>query len=194
MRVRDLLPMVLAAGVAGSAALASTVIGLSIEDQTRLARLVVLGEVTSLQGVDHPEHGIETAVTLRVIDVLKGAVPAGSSLVFHTHQGEVAGLISEAPGEATFQVGQKALVFVEEIDGRLYNLGLSLGVWSVKERDGAVAAYTRAIADGLEVVGQEAVELGPISHRDMVSRVLWAASHPEFESPLLREARVAGGR
>jgi hypothetical protein len=182
----------LAIASAAGAALGSTVIGLSIEDQARLARLVVIGEVVALEGVDDLDLGIETAVSFRVSEVLKGAVLPGEPIVFHTRQGEVDGLQSEAPGEVRFQVGQKALVFIEDVDGRLYNLGLSMGVWNVHERDGVITTFTRAITDGLEVIGEHEFEAGPVAHRDMVSRVAWASSHPEFEHPMLRSALRPG--
>jgi hypothetical protein len=190
-RKRITLAALLVLLVCGST-LASTVIGLSIEDQVRLARFVAVGEVVSLAAVDHPEHGIETAVTFRVAEPLAGPIEPGAWIVFHTRQGEAAGVRSEVPGEADLRVGQKALVFIEEVDGRLYNLGLSMGVWNVLERDGAVAGFTRALTDGLEVVGEVEIERGPIAHRDMVSRVAWAARHPEFDHPLLRPALTPG--
>jgi hypothetical protein len=67
-----------------------------------------------------------------------------------------------------------------------------MGVFSVHERDGAVTGFTRAITDGLDVVGEVAIEHGPIAYRDMVSRVAWAAAHPDLDHPQLRQARVAG--
>ena len=175
-------------GLAVLPAFPSTVLGLSIEDQARLSRFVVVGEVTGLAASDHPQHGIETAVTLAVKDVLKGDLVPGEAMVFHTRQGEVGGVKSEVPGEASLRVGQTVLVFVEEVEGRLYNLGLSMGVWSVLERDGSVTGFARVLTDGLEVVGEDVVELGPISRADMLSRVLDAATHPEFDHPLLRSA------
>ena len=81
-------------------AFASTVVGLSIEDQARLARLVVVGEVEALSPIDHPELGIETAVRLRVSDALKGQIAPGTTVTFHTREGAVGGVTSEAPGEA----------------------------------------------------------------------------------------------
>jgi hypothetical protein len=171
---------------------ASTVVGLSIEDQARLSKFVVVGEVVSLVGSEHPQHGIETEVTLEVTDALMGRVSAGDAFVFHTRSGAVDGVLSHAEGEADLRVGQKVLVFVEEIGGRRYNLGLSMGVFHVQERDGAVMSFTRAITDGLEVIDAERVELGPITYRDMASRVAWASRKTEFDSPVLRESLGRG--
>ena len=175
--------MVLAAGAAG----ASTVIGLTMEDQARLSTWVVVGEVTTQQGVDHPTFGIETEVTLRVIQSLKGNVAPGDSLVFHTHGGQVGEEISEAIGDARFSTGQRVLVFVEEIDGRAYNLGLSYGVFNAIEDRKGKLSFVRAIQDGLEVVGNEEVGNGPFSLQDVASRLNWARTHPEFDSPMVRE-------
>jgi hypothetical protein len=177
--------------VAGSVT-ASTVIGLSVEDHARLSKLVVVGEVVSLRGIEHPDFGIETAVEIRVGDVLKGKVSAGDTVVFHTREGAVGDVVSEAQGEARFSIGQKVLLFIEDVDGRLYNVGLSTGVWNVQDRAGDIT-FTRAITDGLEVVGDGALELGPIGLRDMTSRVTFAEAHPQFDEPMLNE-RLGGGR
>ena len=81
----------------------------------------------------HEQHGLETEVHLRVTSVFKGDVRRGDLVIFHTRSGELDGEISEAVGEARFKTGRQSLVFIEEIDGRNYNLGLSMGVWNLVE-------------------------------------------------------------
>ncbi len=182
--------LVLAFGATGASA--STVIGLSVEDQARLSDLVVAGHVVKQRGVEHPTNGIETEVTLQVTDVLKGDVRRGARVVFHTRGGEVEGEISEAVGEATFRNGQRTLVFIETVDGRPYLLGLSMGAWDVQEDRSGNASFRRAVRDGLEVYGGADVEMGPISMRDMTARVSWAERRPEFDDPMLRSAAARG--
>jgi len=178
--------------LAVTAAAASTVIGLSVEDQARLSQRVVVGHVVKQRGVEHPMLGIETEVTLQVTDVLKGDVRRGDRVVFHTRGGELDGEISEAVGEASFRNGQRALVFVESVEGRPYLLGLSMGAWDVQEDRSGNASFRRAVRDGLEVYGGDEVEMGPISLRDMRARVSWAERRPEFDHPLLRDAAIRG--
>lgn len=170
------------------AALASTVIGLSVEDQARLATWVVAGEIAGQQGIDHPQYGIETAVTLRVTEVLQGDVRPGQDLVFHTRGGQVGDVVSEAVGEAVFKTGRKVLVFVELVDGRPYNLGLSYGVFDVHEDRRGRVSFTRAVQDGLAIVGGQEVGNGPFSMEDLAARVRYAQSHPRFDDPMVREA------
>ena len=177
-----------ALGLVAGAAGASTVIGLTLEDQARLSSWVVVGEIVGQRGVDHPEFGIETEVTLRVTQAFKGNVEAGADLVFHTRGGQVGEEISEAIGDARLNTGQVVLVFVEKIDGRAYNLGLSYGVFNVNEDRKGRLSFVRAIQDGLEVVGGEETGNGPFSLQDVASRVNWARTHPEFDSPMVREA------
>ena len=179
-------------GLAIMPAAASTVIGLSVEDQVRLSEYVVIGEVIGQRGQDHPQNGIETTVTLKVTEVLKGDLRAGRALVFHTRGGEVDGVLSEALGEATFSKGETVLVFLERIDGRLHNLGLSMGVWSVQEDPSGGVTLTRALTDGLTVVGDEPVEIGPLTLSAMSERVAYAVRQPRFDSAILREARGQG--
>lgn len=168
-------------------AMASTVIGLSLEDQARLSTHVVVGEVLTLEGVDHPENGLETAVTLRVIRSLKGDVAPGGTVTFHTRSGELDGEISTAVGEAVFHPGRKTLVFIESIDGRLYNIGLSYGVFDVREDARGRISVVRAVRDGLEIVVEGPGD-GPFSLEEIASRVGYAAKNPRFDHPMVREA------
>jgi hypothetical protein len=179
--------------LAATSASASTVIGLSIEDQARLSQHVVIGEVVAQKGVQHETQGLENRVTLRVTDVLKGQARPGQALVFHTRGGVLDGEVSEAMGEAVLRPGQKVLVFVESVDGRLYNLGLSMGVWDVHEDRAGVQMFTRALQDGLTVIGEEAVERGPLTFDEMRSRVEIASRRPEFDNEMLR-SRAGQGR
>jgi hypothetical protein len=180
--------------VLGAAAVqASTVIGLSVEDQARLSEMVVVGEVLAMRGVEHPVQGIETAVTLRVTDVLKGDVRRGQSVVFHTRSGQVGPEVSEALGEAVLHPGQRILVFIESVEGRRYNLGLSMGVWDVHEDGAGARLLTRAVQDGLSVVGEAAVEPGPLTMDEMTSRIERAARNPRFDNERLK-ARFGQGR
>ena len=194
MRPRRVLLGAAILSVATGMAAASSVVSLSIEDQARLSQLIVVGEVVSQQGVDHPLNGLETEVGLRVTHVLKGDARPGQLVLFHTRGGELDGVISQAVGEASFQTGKRSLVFIESVDGQLYNLGLSMGVWNVKEDGKGRPIFTRALQDGLEVVGDVAIENGPISLADMTTRVAWAQRHPQFDHEMLRENLGNGGR
>jgi len=165
---------------------ASTVIGLTIEDQARLSKHVVVGEVVAQAGVVHPENGLETEVTLRVLTTWKGDVRPGQNLVFHTRSGELDGEISTAIGEAVLFAGQRVLVFVEEVDGRLYNIGLSYGVFNTVEDAKGRLSFVRALQDGLDIVGDDEVGNGPFTADDMKTRVSYAARHPRFDNAMVR--------
>jgi hypothetical protein len=180
--------------VAVGAVQASTVIGLTLEDQARLSKYVVIGEVKAQQGVDDPANGLETEVTLVVSAALKGDVRAGQKLVFHTRSGELDGEVSAAIGEVVLHPGQKILVFVEEIDGRLYNIGLSYGVFNVSTDSLGRVGFTRAIEDGLNVVSDAHVGNGPFTIEDVRTRVAYAATHPRYDNRLVRDAFVGGGQ
>jgi hypothetical protein len=166
---------------------ASSVLGLTIEDQARLAKHVVVGVVVGQQGEDNPENGLETAVTLRVITSLKGDTKRGDALVFHTRSGELDGEISTAIGETVLQPGQKVMVFIEDIDGRLYNIGLSYGVFRVNEDARGRQSLVRALEDGLEIVDDAGVGNGPFALDDIRTRVSYAAAHPRFDNPTVQD-------
>ena len=193
MRRTGLLLAAVVAALGAGTVSASSVLGLTLEDQTRLSRYVVVGIVTGQQGVDHPENGLETAVTLRVTNTLKGAVRPGSNLVFHSRSGELNGESSVAVGETVLRTGQRILVFVEDIDGRLYNLGLSYGVFNALEDSRGRQSFLRAIQDDLQIVDDAGVGPGPFAFEDIRTRVSWAERHPRFDNPLV-EAAFGEGR
>ena len=166
---------------------ASTVIGLTVEDQARLSRYVVVGEIVAQKGVDDPRSGLETEVTLRVVSSLKGDARPGQAIAFHTRSGELNGEISTADGEAVLHTGQRVLVFVEEIEGRLYNLGLSYGVFQVQENGKGRQSVVRDLQDGLAIVGEEEVGNGPFTIEDIQTRVSYAKQHPRFDSAVVRD-------
>jgi len=170
------------------AAQASTVLGLTLEDQARLSRHVVLGEVVAQVGVDHPDNGLETAVTLRVVAGLKGGSQPGDAIVFHTRSGELNGEISVAVGEAVLRTGQTVLVFLEDIDGRLYNIGLSYGVFRAVEDARGRLSLVRAIEDDLHVVDDAGVGDGPFTLEDIRASVAFAARQPRFDNPMVQDA------
>lgn len=178
-----------ALALAAVPASASTVIGMSVEDHARLSKHVVLGTIVSQVGIEDPEMGIETAVTIKVRHDFKRQAAAGELLTFHIRSGEVGDVVSTAEGEAVFQTGKSALVFLEDIDGTLYNIGLSSGVWNVLEDKKGGVSFTRALQDGLEVVGGQ-FEMGPVSFHGMQGRINAAIHKPEFDNAILREARL----
>ena len=168
---------------------ASSVIGLTIEDQARLAKHVVLGTVVSQIGVDDPENGIETEVTIQVKRDLKGIAAKGDTLVFRTRSGRIGDEVSMADGDAVFHTGKPVLVFLEDIDGQLYNLGLSMGVFSVSEDKNGKVHVRRDIQDGLEVMGDTPVEMGPLPLEAVAAKVKKAIDQPEFDDAMLREVK-----
>jgi hypothetical protein len=96
----------------------------SIEQLTRRAEVVVLGEVSSTAGEwDAARTNIYTRVALIVTEVLKG--PAAPSLTFTQLGGRVGGESSAVGGAAKFQPGERVLDFLaRRPDGSLPSLNL----------------------------------------------------------------------
>jgi len=133
----------------------------SVADLTRRADSVVIGEVVAVEGVLDAGRGtIETRVRLAVRETLKGAeVPA---LAFNQLGGRVGDQVTTVAGVATFEVGERVLVFVE------------------RARDGALR-----LSDPLH--GKFRLERDAATGRDDVVRITGA---PAVDRRTLDQARV----
>lgn len=166
---------------------ASSVIALPIADQFRASTHVVIGDVTAQRVIEDATLGVETEVTLEITLALKGLAQAGETLTFATRGGVIGDQFYEAIGEAQFETGRRVLVFLEEIEGRLYVAGLSTGAWNVVERANQMM-FSRALQGGLEIVGE--LEAGPLSLPQMQAIAQRAQQNPQFESEFLRRAMI----
>ena len=104
-----LLCVVLLLGV--SLAGATTLLKMGFPDLAREANHIVIAKVTGVEGEwDSSYRFIHTNVTLSVERSLRGAAP--SEIVLHTAGGVIGGEGQVAEGAATFELGEKVLVFL----------------------------------------------------------------------------------
>jgi uncharacterized protein with GYD domain len=149
---RAVLFTLLAAVLFSVAASATTVVYVPMRKSLQLSDLVLVGHVLNLEAAYDREGGVITKVTLLVEESMKGDVGPGEILTFAAWGGSLDGLHVETVGEATYRLGEKVLVQLEDVGGDLHTLGLSFGKWDVTRDDKGQAWAVRSLFD-LNMVG-----------------------------------------
>ncbi len=93
---------------------ATSVVKLADDGLVRLSSIIVEGRVTSVHSEWNADHTqIQTLVTIRVSDSIKGAAP-GDLLVLRLLGGQVGDTVMELVGGPTFSVDENVIVFLEK--------------------------------------------------------------------------------
>ncbi len=140
--MRTLLQILLTAALAlplslpAPAAHGSVVRALSMEQLVQRADHIVLAVAEEKQSRRHHDgRMIVTDVSLRVEQVLKGETKAGSVLIATCLGGKLETVALQVPGEATFALGERAVVFLRtQDDGQLRVVGMSQGMMPVAQQ------------------------------------------------------------
>lgn len=150
---------------------ATTIRGVTLEESIDLSGAIVAGTVVGQRAVRDGDGGILTLVTLRVEESLKGPYAAGGRLEIAAWGGEIGAARQVALGEARYARGERVLLQLETIDGRLHTLGLALGKWSLARDARGGDHLTRSLA-GLAVAGEARMTEGPLDLESFRALVL----------------------
>lgn len=171
---RALVFMLLAVVVASASLSATTVLYVPMKKSLQMSDMVVVGHVLAMEATYNAEREIVTEISLLVEEGFKGFAQAGDIVKFHAWGGTLDGVHMETSGEARYQLGEKVLVQLENIQGELHTLGLSFGKWNVyREKDNS-QWISRNLRD-LNLVGanEAAIERMPLNRmREIASRHL----------------------
>ena len=108
---------------------ASVVLALSVEELTRRADFVVLGEVVSVQTNWSSDHRhIYRHVVVRADEVWKGPLARGEEIALVVPGGELEGISENVVGEPTFVAGGHGAFFLEPAGNTHRLIGLSQGI------------------------------------------------------------------
>ncbi|MCC6876674.1 MAG: hypothetical protein IT378_20390, partial [Sandaracinaceae bacterium] len=116
--------------LAASAASATTFDDITVEELTRASDLVVLGRVERVDVfVQGPggQPGIHTRATIRVEETWRGE--AQDIVEVWAHGGVLGDRMRVVPGQATFRVGERAVLFLFRAGGGLWPTGMGRGKW-----------------------------------------------------------------
>lgn len=157
--------------LAGAAAQATTVMYVPIKKSIQMSDYVLVGHVQRLEAGYNAEGEIVTRVHLLIEESIKGDAQRGEVFVFHARGGSLDGVRVETVGEARYELGDKVLVQLENIQGEYHTLGLSFGKWNVvREKDGS-STVVRSLFD-LNMVGvtESPVTILPLNRMRQIAR------------------------
>ena len=146
-----LLASALVLGLAGAAS-ATVMVRASVEELTRASERVVYGRVASARARaagPRGEGGIFTRVELEVEETWRG--PAAPRAVLWVHGGRVGARAMRVHGQATFEPGERVVVFLYDAGGAWFPTAMSQGKWRVEDGLARSAADEAALVTrGLE--------------------------------------------
>jgi hypothetical protein len=143
--------------LAGSAARATSLIKVSLAEQSRLAGAIVRGRVTDIRTRATATGVVYTYAEVSVDEVLRGAglVDPFEPLVVRQIGGATREAVLPVPGAARYVIGQEYLLFlVPDFEGDepgWFTYGMHLGVYSVERDGGQITRYVRQQEDGSHI-------------------------------------------
>ncbi len=167
MKLRQIVAGVIVSWVTCSVgpALATMVRSASVEEMIDASRAIIVGRVVGQRAFRLDDGSILTSVAIRVEESLKGDLRRGQRVEISAYGGELEGGRAVTVGEASYRKGERVLLQLEEIDGRLHTIGLSMGKWNVVEDERGRRHITRNLS-GLGLVGGVKMTEGPIMLED----------------------------
>lgn len=111
---------------------ATVVKALTLAEKCAIAPIVVHGLVERVETEwEVPGATLETRVTVKVIEGLKGDAKAGARIIVRQAGGTLGEVTQQIPGTSTFEPGEEAVLFLEPVGPYLVELGIGIGKYAV---------------------------------------------------------------
>ncbi len=101
-----------------------------LEETIDASLAIVSGRVLGQRPFRLADGTLMTAVSIRIEESLKGPFRSGERIEISAWGGKLGGERRVALGEAVYRRGERVLLQLEEIDGRLQTIGLAMGKWN----------------------------------------------------------------
>ena len=174
----SVVAFLLASSMAVGVAQATTMYRMSLSELTFVSDLIVLAEVEQSSPEKAPgDLYIKTVATLKIDQVVKGALIEGDRIQVREWGGSLAGEQTHLPGAPRYVVGERVMVFLErERHGSMWRtVGLSQGKMTlVEEPDTGRDIMVRLrVPNSVERFDEAAVQLPAVRRysEDLVAKV-----------------------
>jgi hypothetical protein len=132
-----------------SSSFATTVVRLTLDDMVKKAHEIVQGSVRSSQTRWSPDHRIIlTITTIDIQETIKGQ--PSKTIELTTIGGTIGDLTLVVPGMPSFETGEDAVIFIENVGAVKTVVGLNQGKFSVRNGDVANRMSGLSFPDGRE--------------------------------------------
>lgn len=124
--------------VAAPATTEATVVkALSLREKARIAPVVVHGVVQRVEvSWRDPGTFIQTIVTLKVTEALKGGHEPGDVLRIYRGGGRIGDVHQTAPGLSQYEVGEEVVLFLEPLGAEYVGIGIGIAKYAVQSTRG----------------------------------------------------------
>ncbi len=108
---------------------------MSLLEKTESAPVVVYGSVERVS-TEWAVYGaqLQTLITIKVIEGIKGGSEAGDLLVVTRGGGRLGDFHQTAPGLVEYKAGQEVVLFLEPLGAHLVAIGIGIGTYPIEQR------------------------------------------------------------
>ncbi len=112
---------------------ATVVKDLTLLEKSEVAKVVVHGVVERVEVEwEVPEAKLQTLVTLRILESIKGGFEQGQLITFRRGGGTLGDFTQTAPGLSKYEVGEEVLMFLEPLGASYVGIGIGIGKYEVR--------------------------------------------------------------
>jgi hypothetical protein len=195
-----LLGSLLALSIAVQSPASATVVrGLSLFDKTQIAPLVIRAEVERVEPVwEVPGGSVKTLVTVRVLEVLKGAASPGDHLILRQAGGRIGDFDHRIEGADAWVPGEESVLFLEPLGEVMVPIGIGIGKYEIEPSpSGKLVTHHPKVAlafhqpggSGMRIEPAQAMEPEPLE--TFLARLRnYAAGDPTEPGQPRRKARI----
>jgi hypothetical protein len=119
--------------LAPSAAQATVVKALSLEEKTHVAPLVIHALVERVESAwELPGASANTFITLRVLESLRGRADRDARIVMRQGGGRIGDFNQLAAGQSAYEPGEEVVVFLEPNGSEYVEIGIGIAKYSIQ--------------------------------------------------------------
>lgn len=134
--------------VGASAAFATTALFVTDVEQAGLSTAVVIARVGPAEVLPHDQYEtVMTRTTLRIEEVLYGAAP--KQVLIHQVGGTLGGRTVLVPGDASFEQGERCVLFLRQVEGRWYLTAMEQSKYRLNDHPKFGTLMTRKLGEGI---------------------------------------------
>lgn len=113
-------------------ATATVVQALTLEEKCRIAPVIVHAIVERVEAEwEEPGASVQTIITVRVLEPLKGGGEKGARLTIYQGGGQIGEFRQTASGSSSWELGEEAVLFLEPTGPYLVEIGIGIGKYGI---------------------------------------------------------------